>query len=265
MIDVDLMDIIRTQFKIDMSDVYTAMPCKVVNVYQDNKQQKVDVIPSVDNLLKDGSGEPGMQILGIPIIFPGSSTTLISFPINNGDTVMCVFSQRSMDNFKIGNGEPTTANDYRKFSDQDAVAIPGLFPFGKSLNNPQLRKYPHDSNRDLCIAHNIASGTEVNIVLKQAGNLIINTEQAVTVNCKTGVMNATESYTINTPTMNVNADTTTWTGDITHEGDTTHNGDYTQTGNYTITGQARFNGVLFDTHFHSGVTPGVSNSGPVAG
>lgn len=253
MIMEDLMDLMRTQFRIDMQDIHTAIPCKVVNVYSNNQQQKVDVLPSVDRLLKDGSGEPGMQILGVPVIFPGSMSTLISYPINVGDTVLCVFAQSSMDNFKIGNGEPTTANDYRKFSDQDAVAIPGLFPFGKSLNNPQTRKFPHEPNRDLAIAHNIASGTEVNILLKQNGDLIINTESAVTVNCKTGVMNATESYTINTPTLNVNASTTNWTGNIIH------------TGNYTMTGQARFNGVLFDTHFHSGVTPGTGNSGPVAG
>ena len=253
MIDIDLMDIIRTQFKIDMSEIHTAIPCKVVNVYQDNKQQKVDVIPCINNLLKDGTGEAEMQILGLPIIFPGSSSTLISFPINNGDTVLCIFAQRSMDNFKIGNGEPTTANDYRKFSDQDGVAIPGLFPFGKSLNNPAVRKFPHESNRDLCIAHNIASGTEVNLILKQSGDLTINTEQEVTVNCKTGVVNATESYTINTPTMNINAQTTNWIGNIIHQG------------NYTMTGQARFNGRLFDTHTHSGVQTGTGTSGSVNG
>jgi hypothetical protein len=249
MIFEDFMDIIRTQFQIDMSQVHTAIPCKIVNVYGNNEQQKVDVVPSVNNLLKDGSGEDGMQILGVPIIFPGSQSTLISFPVNPGDTVWVMFSQRSMDNFKIGNGEPTTANDYRKFSDQDAVAIPGLFPFGKSLNSPQLRKYPHDSNRDLCIAHNIASGTEVNILLKQSGDLIINTEQAVTVNCKTGVMNATESYTITTPQLNINATATTWAGNITH------------TGNYTQTGTSTFNGIPFATHKHLGVTPGSGTSG----
>lgn len=253
MIDIDLMDIIRTQFKIDMSEIYTALPCKIVNIYQDNAQQKVDVVPSVNNLMKDGSSEPSMQMLGIPVIFPGSSTTLISFPINAGDTVLCIFAQRSMDNFKIGNGEPTTANDMRKFSDQDAVAIPGLFPFGKSLNNPAVRKYPHNSNRDLCIAHNIASGNEVNIIMAQSGDMTINTEHAVTVNCKTGVMNATESYTINTPTMNINASTTNWVGNIIHQG------------NYTMTGQARFNGRLFDTHTHAGVTPGSGTSGGVNG
>jgi hypothetical protein len=221
----------------------------VVNVYSDNQQQKVDVLPSIDDLLKDGSGEPGMQILGVPIIFPGSSATLISFPINPGDTVLCIFSQRSMDNFKIGNGEPTTANDFRKFSDQDAVAIPGLFPFGKSLNTPQVRKYPHESNRDLCIAHNIGSGNEVNLMFKQSGDLIINTEHAVTVNCKTGVMNATESYTITTPQLNINANSTTWAGNITHSG------------NYTQTGTSTFNGIVFATHKHTGVTPGSGTSG----
>lgn len=253
MIALDFMDIIRTQFKIDMADIYTALPCKVVNVYQDNKQQKVDVLPSVNNLMKDGTGEEGMQILGIPIIFPGSSTSLISFPINAGDTVLCIFAQRSMDNFKIGNGEPTTANDMRKFSDQDAVAIPGLFPFGKSLNNPAVRKFPMSANKDLCIAHNIASGTEVNLILAQNGTLTINTEQDVVVNCKNGTINATQAINLKAPTMNVNVGTTNWTGNIIHQG------------NYTGTGQSRFNGVLFDTHFHSGVTPGTGNSSIVAG
>lgn len=256
MIHLEFMDIIRTQFQIDMSQIHTAIPCKVVNVYGNNEQQKVDVIPSVDNLMKDGSAEPSMQILGVPVIFPGSATTLISFPINAGDTVYCVFSQRSTDNFKIGSGEPTIANDSRKFSDQDAVAIPGLFPFSKSLNNPQIRKFPHESNRDLCIAHNIASGTEVNIILKQSGDMIVNTEESVTVNCKTGVMNATESYTINAPTLNINSNTlnmnvtsTTWTGNIIHSG------------NYTQTGTSTFNGIVFATHKHTGVTAGGATSG----
>ena len=251
MIKEGLMDILKTQFRIDMGGIHTAIPCKIVGIYNNNIQQKVDVIPLIDKLMKDGSGEPGMQILGVPVIFPGSGTTLISFPINLGDTVLCVFSQQSMDNFKIGNGEPTTANDFRMFSDQDAVAIPGLFTFTKSLNNPQVRKFPFAPNKDLCIAHNIASGTEVNIVLKQSGDLEVNTASAVTINCQTGVMNATESYTINTSTLNINSNTTNWVGNIIHTGD------------YKMTGNATFNGVLFDTHTHSGVTPGNGVSGPV--
>lgn len=249
MMEALLTDFIQTQFQINMAEVYTALPCIVTNVSGSFENQRVDVQPSVNTLYKDGTSEEHTQILGVPVLLPGSSTSMVSFPINVGDTVMCVFSQRSMDNFKIGNGQPTVPNDYRKFSDQDAVAIPGLFSFAKSVNRPAIRKYPHNPKTDLVIAHNIASGTEVMIQLKQNGELIINTEQAVTVNCKTGVMNATESYTLNTPILNVNASTTNWSGNIIHSG------------NYTQTGTSTFNGIVFATHKHTGVTPGSGVSG----
>ncbi|WPJ20657.1 putative baseplate protein [Pseudomonas phage vB_PF_Y1-MI] len=253
MIESLLGDYIQTQFQINLGELYTALPCIVTNVVGDFGNQRVDVQSSINTLYKDGTSEEMSQILGVPVLLPGSSTSMVSFPINVGDTVLCVFSQRSMDNFKLGNGQPTVANDYRKFSDQDAVAIPGLFPFSRSVNRSAIRKFPHNPKTDLVVAHNIASGTEVMIQMQQDGNLNINTEMTVTVNCKNGVVNATESYTINTPTMNIKAGTTNWEGNIIHKG------------NYTMTGQARFNGILFDTHFHSGVTPGNGTSGPVAG
>jgi hypothetical protein len=260
-----LNEYIKTEFEYSMAEYWFACPGIVTGVSGDFSDLRVTVKPAINELYADGVSEEHLDILSVPVIMPGSATSLVSFPINAGDTVLLVFSQRSMDNFKIGNGQPTQPNDARKFQAEDAIAIPGLFTFAKSANRPSIRKYPHNPKTDLVVAHNIASGTEVMLHLKQSGDLVINTEQQVIVNCKTGVMNATESYTINTPTMNVNADNTTWTGDITHEGNTIHNGDYTQTGNYTLTGQATFNGVVFDTHFHSGVTPGTGNSGPVAG
>ncbi|QYW06627.1 putative baseplate protein [Pseudomonas phage UAVern] len=244
-----LTDYIQTQFQINMAEVYTALPCVVTNVVGSFENQRVDVQPSINTLYKDGTSEEHTQILGVPVVLPGSSTSMVSFPINVGDTVLCVFSQRSMDNFKLGNGQPTPPNDYRKFSDQDAVAIPGLFSFSRSPNRSAIRKFPHNPKTDLVIAHNIASGTEVMIQFKQSGDMIINTEQNVTVNCKVGELNATESYTINTPMLKVNAQNTTWTGNITHSG------------NYTQTGTSTFNGIVFDTHKHLGVTPGSGTSG----
>jgi hypothetical protein len=249
MIEALMSDYVNTQFQINMAEMYTALPCIVTNVVGSFETQRVDVQPSINTLYKDGTSEEHTQILGVPVLLPGGANSLVSFPINVGDTVMCIFSQRSMDNFKIGNGQPTVPNDYRKFSDQDAVAIPGLFAFSRSPNRPSIRKFPHNPKTDLVIAHNIASGTEVMIHLKQNGDLIINTESEVTVNCKTGVINATESYTLNTPQLNINASETTWAGNITH------------TGNYTQTGTATFNGIVFATHKHLGVTPGSGTSG----
>jgi hypothetical protein len=249
MIDALLNDYIQTQFQINMAEVYTALPCIVTNVVGGFQDQRVDVQPSINTLYKDGTSDEHTQILGVPVVLPGSANSLVSFPINVGDTVLCVFSQRSMDNFKIGNGQPTVPNDYRKHTDQDAIAIPGLFPFSKSTNRPAIRKYPHSPSQDLVIAHNIASGTEVMIQLKQNGDMIINTEGSVIANCKDATMNATSSYTITTPQLNINATATTWAGNITH------------TGNYTQTGTSTFNGIVFATHKHTGVTPGSGTSG----
>lgn len=249
MMEALLTDFIQTQFQINMAEVYTALPCVVTNVVGTFENQRVDVQPSINILYKDGTSEEHSQILGVPVVLPGSSTSMVSFPINVGDTMLCVFSQRSMDNFKLGNGQPTPPNDYRKFSDQDAVAIPGLFSFARSPNRPAIRKYPHNPKTDLVIAHNLASGTEVMIQMKQNGDMVINTEQKVTVNCKVVEVNATESYTLNTPTLNINAQSTNWTGNITHSG------------NYTQTGTSTFNGIVFATHKHTGVTPGSGVSG----
>jgi len=271
MIEALIDDFVATQFQIEMGSVATAIPCIITNVHGDFGDQRVDVQPAINNLYKDGTSDPQPQILSVPVVLPGSNTSLVSFPLNVGDTVLCVFSQRSMDNFKISNGLPTPPNDFRKFSDQDAIAIPGLRTFARSMNKVAIRKFPHDPSKDLVIAHNVGSGSEVMIQMKENGDIIVNTDFNVITNSLTATVNAREKVEINAPQMDVNVDTTNWNGDINHTGDVTHmgnvtqTGDYTQTGNYSITGQARFNGVLFDTHFHSGVMSGPNNSGPVAG
>jgi hypothetical protein len=247
-------DIIKTHFQIQMSQMYTALPCIVTNVVGELASQRVDVQPSINVYYKDGTDEEHSQILGVPVIFPGSSTSLVSWPISVGDTVFCVFAQRSMDNFKAGSGQPTVPTDYRKMSIRDAVAIPGLVPFGKSLNNPAVRHFPH-STHDLVIAHNIGSGTEVELRLKENGDLVINTDLNIITNSKTATVNVTQKVTIAGPAMDVNVAQTNWTGNINLTGN------LIQSGNYTMTGVATFNGIVFNTHKHLGVTPGSGTSG----
>lgn len=249
-----LADTIQTHFNMRMSDLNTAIPCIVTNVVGELANQRIDVQPAVNVLYKDGTSEERPQILGVPVIFPGSMTSLISWPINVGDTVYCVFSQRSMDNFKIGNGQPTVPNDYRKMSAQDAVAIPGLVPFGKSLNNPAARLFPH-STRDLVVSHNVGTATEVEIRFKENGDLIINTDFNVIVNSKTAAVTVQEKITLNGPLMEVNMLQTNWTGNIALTGN------LVQIGNYTMTGVGTFNGINFATHKHLGVSPGSGTSG----
>lgn len=248
-----LSDYVKTEFELSMNDIWTACPGVVTSLTTDFGDLRATVKPSINELYADGTTEEHLEILSVPVIMPGGQNSLISFPVNIGDTVLLVFVNRNMDNFKISNGQPTTPYDARKFQAEDAVAIPGLFPFAISPNRPAIRKFPHNPKQDVVICNNIASGTEVMLQFTQAGNIVINTTQDVTVNCKTGTMNATQSYTINTATLNVNATTTNWAGNIIHQG------------NYTQTGTSTFNGIPFATHKHTGVQTGTGTSaGPVA-
>lgn len=244
-----LSEYLKTEFEYSMAEMWFACPGVITSVSGDLSDMRVNVKPSINELYADGTTEEHLDILSVPLVMPGSASTLVSFPVNAGDTVLLIFSQRSMDNFKIGGGQPTMPNDARKFQAEDAIAIPGLFTFSKSANRSSIRKYPHNPRTDLVLAHNIGSGTEVMIQFKNTGDMIVNTEQKVTVNCKTIEVNATESYTITTPQLNINATATTWAGNITH------------TGNYTQTGTSTFNGIVFATHKHTGVTAGAATSG----
>jgi hypothetical protein len=51
-------------------------------------------------------------------------------PLTRGDYVLLVFCERSIDAW-LSIGGIVDPDDYRKFDLSDAVAIPGLFPFGQ--------------------------------------------------------------------------------------------------------------------------------------
>lgn len=241
MIEALLGEYLAESMREEMADIYTAMPGVVTNVVNMG-DCRVDVQPSINIVYGDDSADSHTQILGVPIIFPASSTSCLSFPIKVGDPVLLVFAQRSMDNFKIGNGQPTTPSDFRRFNIQDAVAIPGLFPFSRSANKPSIRKFPHNPNSDMVLAHNVGSGTEVMIQLKLNGDVVINTEADVTVNAENAVVNAT-GVNVTAATGSFAIGNSTWNGSM------------------DITGTWTFNGIPFNTHKHVGVTPGSGTSG----
>lgn len=232
--------------------MYTCLPCVVVSV-DDLARQMISVQPSINKKYKNGNWEEQAVITGVPVVFPASRTSSFTFPINVGDTVLCVFSQRGMDNFKSGTGSPATPPDFRRFSNRDAVAIPGLFPFSKAINNPARRNNSH-SLFDAVIAHNIGTGGECEIRLKENGDVIIDSPTKVTVNCEDAIVNST-TVDINASTMTVDVATTTWNGNITFNSNVVLNGNLTQTGVYVL------DGITFNGHVHDGVVPGVGKSG----
>lgn len=256
-----LQELLNNSFNYNMNNVYTAIPAIVVTVRNNLEDMTLDVQPTLNIKNKDGSIEERPVILNVPFQFPSSSTAAFTFPINVGDSVLLIFSMRGLDTWKRGTGRQVTPTDFRKFDKKDCFAIPGIHTISNSINDPQKRFWPH-STSDAVLVNNIGTSQENEVRLKSTGDVIINTQQNVEVNCNNATvaaqaditmtcanfsLDASDSITITSPIATVSVGSTSWSGGISHNG------------SYTLTGTATFNGIAFDTHDH---IPGPGPSNP---
>jgi len=148
-----------------MVNKYTAMPAKVVRFDFDN--QCVDIIPCI-NVVDTGTNEEQERSLipAVPVVFPCSSTSAITFPIKEGDFVLAVWSMRSVDNWK--QNASATPSDFRMFDVQDAFAIPCTFP------RNQTKTRAGQGKDDLVLVHNIG-GSQCELHLKSSGDILAKT------------------------------------------------------------------------------------------
>lgn len=225
--EISLQETMQSAVEHYLENQNTAIPGFVIRTINSLQTQQVDVQIAINFKGYDGTSQERPPILNVPVVFPASSTSAITFPLRPGDPVLLIFSQRGLSAWKSSNGYASTPTDYRMHDVKDCFAIPGAFPTSRAPNNPAKRRWTHSTN-DLVIAHNLGSGVEVELRLTESGKLIINTDVAV----------------------EVNAPETTWNGDITH------------TGTFMNTGGVISNGVILDAHVHSGVQSGPSVSGP---
>jgi len=254
--EVSLEESFKNVFWNQMNGIYTSMPCVVVNVYNDFREQLVDVQPSLNEFRLDKTSKERPPILGVPVIMPATSTSAITMPIQTGDTVWCSFSMRALEIWQESDGKPSTPDNHAKYHPKDAVAFVGLFPRRLAINNPDNRTLPH-STKDLVVAHNIGTSNEVEIRFKPNGDLIINApNKRVEVNCAEGELNATTSASITTPELNIDADNTNWMGNIALSGN------LSQTGSQTVSGDVVASGKSLSNHTHGGVQSGGANTTP---
>ena len=118
-----LSELFSRNFKVLSGNIHTALPGKVV---QYDGSRSVDVQPLIQKKLADGTFIELPVIVDVPLIFPGSSTGVFTFPIKRNDGVLLVFSERSIEEW-MGTGANSQPGDLRRFSLTDAIAIPGLF------------------------------------------------------------------------------------------------------------------------------------------
>lgn len=106
-------------------DLHTCLP-GIVEKYNKAKNT-VDVTPALKRKYETGDIVQQPVILNIPVAFPRGGKFSITHPIKKGDSVILVFSERSLDVWKK-NGGIVDPQDPRKFNVTDAFAIPGGYP-----------------------------------------------------------------------------------------------------------------------------------------
>lgn len=115
--------------------VNTAIPARVTAVKEFADKQMVDVEPLIHRKYDDGTDTKPPTILNVPLIFPSAGGGLLSFPVQENDGVLLVFSMRDMDNWSVSSGEESTVPESKRtHSLTDAIAIPGLYTTVSNLS-----------------------------------------------------------------------------------------------------------------------------------
>lgn len=166
-----LPDLIDSRVYYVLGDLHTALPSKVVKY--DHTRQCVDIQPLLRREYSNNFAIDLPVIKGVPLIFQGSSTSLISFPINEGDIVLAVFCEKSIDKWVNSSGEVVTPKSGTMFDLSDCFAIPGLQTF---------RTHENPNPDNLEVRFNTNTANECSVKMKQDGSVDIYSPQKITLN-----------------------------------------------------------------------------------
>lgn len=130
-----LAEVIREAMNARLADVHTAIPAEVVSY--DSTTQTVDVQPLVMRVLRDLDENTELpeslpQIPNVPVCFPRAGNNWITFPIAQGDTVLLVFCESAIGNWRARNAESDPGALIRHDL-TDAIAIPGVYASARAL------------------------------------------------------------------------------------------------------------------------------------
>ena len=121
----DPVDAMETWLRARLEDVHVALPGTVTTYSKETRLATVKPSVRLRSLHGDKLDIPPIQ--GVPVIWPGSQEFTVQGSLKRGDRVLLVFSEASIGNWLRGTTD-VDAEDETRFSLQDAVAIPGLWP-----------------------------------------------------------------------------------------------------------------------------------------
>lgn len=231
--------------------IWTALPCEVVS-YDPAKKTCV-LQPTVQAKVQDETGEFHWEtlplLLDCPVFFPQGGGCVLTFPIAPGDEALAIFASRCIDSWWQSGGIQVQA-ELRMHSLSDGFAFVGIssvpaVPGAMSTTTAQLRSLDGETYVEVDPAGSVNVVAPGNVTVTAGGDIIAAAGGEATVTSPS-VINLTA------PAVNIS-------GTLTMGG-TGLSG--TLTGNFNVVGTFKVNGVdVGDTHKHSGVQSGGSNTG----
>ena len=163
--------ILRNFFSDKMSEMNFCLPARIDNV-QNLKQGRVDVKPLYIPRYLDNTYSELPAIKNVPIVFACANESGQVFAPKQGDTVLLIFSQCNIDNFKAGSVEPYSTVFDRSFDINDAIALVGFSPFNVNPINAEKHKKDYELG-DVSTFNNLGKENENKINVKKDGTIKI--------------------------------------------------------------------------------------------
>lgn len=125
-----LTQVIRNAFDAMSADLHTWLPGKVETFHADDFT--VDVTPMLKRKYKGESAVTLPTLPRVPLAIPRAGTAWFKMPVKEGDQVILLFCERSLDRwFDLGGIQDP--QDARRHHLSDAVAIPGVYDRKQAL------------------------------------------------------------------------------------------------------------------------------------
>jgi hypothetical protein len=121
------------------SQIFTTLPAAVIDNSEYESKCIVTVRPLIDMLHSDGQVSECPIIYNVPVVNPSAGGGMLSFPIQNGDTVLLQFSMRNIEEWLEGSGDAVIEPTMRYHDISDGMAIIGLY-----TKNNHLQPSPDD-------------------------------------------------------------------------------------------------------------------------
>ena len=203
--------ILKNFFSDRMSELNFCLPARIENI-QNIKEGRIDVKPLFIPRYLDNTYSELPAIKNVPVVLPSSNESGFVFSPKQGDTVLLLFTQCNIDNFKAGSVEPYSTVFDRSFDINDAIALVGFSPF--NINPINTDKHSKDYELgDVSVFNNLGKENENKVNVKKDG---------------------VNSYI---------ASTHNFDGEVTTKDLVTMNNDVNLTGTQTINGDIVINGV----------------------